>query len=67
MEYTYAVQMRADLSYSGLLTKNPLHPHWRTLYWGVEALYSLAELSDHVDPTGPKFPPAGLDLCPNWP
>jgi len=48
VEYTYAVQMRADLSYSGLLTKNPLHPHWKTVYWGVEALYSLAELADHV-------------------
>ncbi len=48
VEHTYAVLMRADPSYAGLLTKNPLHPHWRTLYWGVEALYSLAELSDHV-------------------
>jgi hypothetical protein len=48
IEHTYAVLMRADLGYSGLLTKNPLHPHWRTLYWGVDSLYSLAELADHV-------------------
>lgn len=38
----------ADSHYAGILTKNPLHPHWRTAYGPVQP-YSLDELSAHLD------------------
>lgn len=46
--YAYALKMGADLSYSQLITKNPLHPYWRTTYWTDKA-YSLDYLAEFVD------------------
>ena len=53
MRYLAAVEsamtaaLQADSSYSGLITKNPKHKHWRTLTGG-EA-YDLDFLADHLD------------------
>lgn len=46
--YAYALKMGADLNYSHLITKNPLHTEWRTTYWTKQA-YSLDYLADFVD------------------
>jgi Replicase family/Primase C terminal 1 (PriCT-1)/Homeodomain-like domain len=46
--YAYALKMGADLSYSKLITKNPVHPQWRTTFWTKKA-YSLDYLADFVD------------------
>lgn len=48
VESAYRVALDADPGYSGLITKNPLHPCWRTLY-GPPHLYDLAELAEYVD------------------
>jgi hypothetical protein len=42
-----AVALKADLNYSGLLTKNPTHEKWRT-EWVYNALYELSELAEYV-------------------
>ncbi|WP_373466448.1 replication initiation protein [Acinetobacter soli] len=57
--YAYALKMGADLSYSQLITKNPLHPQWRTTYWTKQA-YSLDYLADFVDL--PKKLPKKLEV-----
>lgn len=57
--YAYALKMGADLSYSHLITKNPLHPQWRTTYWTKQA-YSLEYLADFVDL--PKKLPKKLEV-----
>lgn len=46
--YAYALKMGADLAYSKLITKNPLHPQWRTTFWTDKA-YSLDYLADFVE------------------
>lgn len=46
--YAYALKMGADLGYSKLITKNPLHPQWRTTFWTDKA-YSLDYLADFVE------------------
>lgn len=38
-------RIRADRHYVGLITKNPLHPHWR-VEWRCNRPYSLHELAD---------------------
>lgn len=38
----------ADPSYSGLICKNPLHPHWQVTSWEPR-LYTLAELDSWLD------------------
>lgn len=38
----------ADPAYSGLICKNPLHPHWRVTSWEPR-LYTLADLDSWVD------------------
>jgi len=38
-------RLKADVGYSGLMAKNPLHPDWRTI-WGPSKPYTLPEL-DH--------------------
>lgn len=38
-------RLKADAGYSGLLTKNPLHPLWKTLY-GPQGAYDLHELAE---------------------
>lgn len=57
--YAYALRLGADLSYSQLITKNPLHPKWRTTFW-VDVAYSLDYLADFVDL--PKKIPKKLEL-----
>ena len=53
MRYLCAVEscmrekLGADPSYGGLITKNPLHGHWRT-YWGPPRVYSLGELAEYL-------------------
>lgn len=46
--YAYALKLGADLSYSQLITKNPLHPQWRTTFW-TDRAYTLEYLADFVD------------------
>lgn len=53
--YAYALRLGADLSYSQLITKNPLHEHWRTTFWTDQA-YSLDYLADFVE-LPKKIPP----------
>lgn len=57
--YAYALKMGADLAYSQLITKNPLHPQHRTTYWTKQA-YSLDYLADFVDL--PKKLPKKLEM-----
>lgn len=38
----------ADPQYSGLICKNPLHPHWRVTSWEPR-LYTLADLDSWLD------------------
>ena len=38
----------ADIGYSGLVCKNPLHGHWRVTVWETE-LYTLDWLADYLD------------------
>ncbi|MEN9492205.1 MAG: hypothetical protein RJA63_2654 [Pseudomonadota bacterium] len=40
-------KLQADAGYSGLITKNPTHPLWRTLY-GPCLAYDLAELAEYL-------------------
>jgi len=47
IENAMRVQLRADPGYSGLITKNPLHPHWKTL-WGRYS-YTLDYLAEFLD------------------
>ncbi len=57
--YAYALKLGADLSYSQLVTKNPLHPQHRTTYWTKQA-YSLDYLADFVEL--PKKLPKKLEV-----
>jgi len=43
----YTALTGADQGYTGLITKNPLHSHWRTLY-GHGHLFDLPELAEYV-------------------
>lgn len=54
IEAAFRERLRADSGYSGLITKNPAHPLWRTLR-GPQLGYDLGELADWVDL--PKFIP----------
>ena len=53
MRYLCAVEsamrerLGADRAYGGLITKNPAHGHWRTL-WGPEHRYTLDELAEYL-------------------
>ena len=40
-------RLQADSGYGGLITKNPTHPLWRTLY-GPCLAYELAELAEYL-------------------
>jgi hypothetical protein len=57
--YAYALKLGADLSSSHLITKNPLHPQWRTTFW-TDRAYSLDYLADFVDL--PKKLPKKLEV-----
>ncbi|MGB2833116.1 MAG: replication initiation protein [Methylotenera sp.] len=47
IEGALKAELRSDYSYSGLLTKNPLHTDWRTSCNDVS--YELSTLADYVD------------------
>lgn len=63
MRYLCAVEscmregMQADASYGGLLTKNPLNPHWMAL-WGPAIAYDLGALAQYL-PDLEKHKPRG--------
>lgn len=51
IERAYLHTLKADVGYCGLVTKNPLHPHWLHLY-GKNApvrTYTLEQLAECVD------------------
>lgn len=48
VEAAFREKLQADQGYSGLITKNPAHPLWRTLR-GPQASYDLAELAEWVE------------------
>ncbi len=43
----YALRLNADINYAGLINKNPLHAHWRTII--TNKTYDLSELAEYVD------------------
>ena len=45
--------LSADVGYVGLITKNPLHEHWKT-YAPRSESYTLDELGEYIDLTLPK-------------
>jgi len=51
IEAGYREKLGADRDYSGLMTKNPIHPDWHTLAYGGPdlLLYDLNELAEWVD------------------
>jgi hypothetical protein len=59
MRYLAAVEsamrekLQSDPGYSGLVTKNPAHPHWRTFWNRDGGLYELGDLLEWLDL--PKF------------
>ena len=53
------MKLGADLAYSQLITKNPLHPQWRTTFW-TDRAYTLDYLADFVDL--PKKLPKKLEV-----
>ena len=48
IEAAFREKMQADSGYSGLITKNPLHPLWRVLH-GPQRVWNLSELAEYVD------------------
>jgi hypothetical protein len=53
VEAAYSDALRADIGYSGLIAKNPLHRHWRVT-WGPSGLYGLEQLAEWVDLKAPR-------------
>lgn len=49
IEAGYRNRLEADPGYSGLLTKNPLHPDWGSVDFDGSAAYDLAYLADWID------------------
>lgn len=48
VESALRAKLSADDGYSGLITKNPAHPLWRTLR-GPQLYYDLGELAEYLD------------------
>jgi hypothetical protein len=48
VEAAFRAKLQADDGYSGLITKNPAHPLWRSCR-GCQMAYDLGELAAHVD------------------
>lgn len=48
VESAFRAKLDGDTGYSGLITKNPAHPLWRTLQ-GPAQYYELSELAEYVD------------------
>ena len=46
-------KLGGDIGYSGLISKNPLHTHWRVTVY-ANAVYDLAYLADWVDLDKPE-------------
>lgn len=53
-------KLKADQSYSGLITKNPMHTKWRVLH-GPQLTYDLSELAVNL-PGIEKYKPKRRDL-----
>ncbi|WP_371434646.1 replication initiation protein [Polaromonas sp.] len=50
VEQAFSARLQADAGYSGLITKNPAHPLWRTLKGPKSAqYYDLGDLAEWVD------------------
>lgn len=49
IEFAFRDKLQADRDYSGLLTKNPIHSDWHTLYHNPLRFYELEELAGWVD------------------
>jgi len=58
VESAMTAKLEADPGYSGLITKNPTHKHWRT-FWAPSGVgfYELGSLSEYLDL--PKHAPRG--------
>jgi hypothetical protein len=65
VEAAYGSKLDADRGYSGLITKNPLHPHWHVYAPASEAAnhgyYELLELAEYV--ALPKTLPRGREAA----
>lgn len=48
VEYAIAKALSADLGYSGLMTKNPVHHVWRT-WVGPQKTYMLEDFAEYID------------------
>ncbi len=60
VEAAFRAALQADSGYSGLITKNPAHPLWRTLRGPID-FYELGYLAEYIDL--PKFlPKQGIKL-----
>lgn len=49
VEYAYTAKIRADFAFSGPVSKNPLHPHWRVWEPANAPVYELSFLAEFVD------------------
>lgn len=56
IEAAYIKKLNADICYTGLIAKNPLHSDWIT-YPTHSHAYELSELADYVDLTAPTQKP----------
>jgi hypothetical protein len=63
VESAFRAKLAADPGYSGLITKNPMHPLWRLLR-GPQRGYELGELAEWVDLSkhAPKRKPEQIGL-----
>jgi hypothetical protein len=61
IQAAYVAQLGADVHYTGLITKNPLHPAWQVTWHcrGEHDLYALQDLADYVT-LGKKTAPKTL-------
>lgn len=48
VEYAIAKALTADLGYSGLMTKNPVHDAWKT-WVGPQNAYMLEDFAEYID------------------
>ncbi|MHB8370913.1 MAG: replication initiation protein [Leptospirales bacterium] len=49
IEFSFGRMLEADPGYSGLLTKNPLHPFWGLNVFNSNAAFDLGTLADWID------------------
>lgn len=48
VQYSLSQKLGADIGYSGLVAKNPLHSHWKVLQLSPHS-YELGELAEYLD------------------